>query len=409
VGISTAAPTGTSASTDGAPRVSVVIPCLDEADTIEACVRRAAAVLEREGLAGEVIVVDNGSRDGSAELAARAGGRVLHEPRRGYGSACRAGLRAARGDYVVLLDGDLTYDFAEIPRFVGELESGADVVIGDRMDNLDPGAMRPLHRYVGNPLLSGLLNRLFHTGVRDAHCGMRAVRRRVLSALDLRTTGMEFASEMVIRASKAKLDVRQLPIAYHVRGGTSKLATFSDGWRHLRFLVVHAPTHLFVIPGLILAAFGALIILTVMARLEVLGRPWELHMLVAGSLLLVVGVQALAMGMCAHAYAMYFMGERSGWFARAHARARLEHGLLAGGAVLAVGLVLCALIVGTWVQRGFGRLSEERLAVLAATLVMVGLQVVFSSFLLSILALRRADEPPAPVQSPGDEAASIQP
>jgi hypothetical protein len=237
---------------------------------------------------------------------------------------------------------------------------------------------------------------------------MRALRREVLPALDLRTTGMEFASEMVIRASKAKLDVRQVPVPYHVRGGTSKLATFRDGWRHLRFLVVHAPTHLFVIPGLVLAAFGALIMLTVMARLEVLGRPWQLHMLVGGSLLLVVGVQALAMGMCAHAYAMYFMGERGGWFGRAHARVRLEHGLLGGGVVLAVGLVLCAVIVGTWAQRGFGNLSEERLAVVAATLVIVGLQIVFSSFLLSILALRRADEPAVAVEpSDGRPAAPI--
>ncbi|MGH2859744.1 MAG: glycosyltransferase family 2 protein, partial [Solirubrobacteraceae bacterium] len=254
--------------------VSVVIPCLNEAQNIEECVRRATAVLAEHGIRGEVIVADNDSEDDSARLAAAAGATVVHEPERGYGSAYLAGFGAARGRYIVMADADLTYDFEEIPRFLAELENGADMVIGNRMQNIHPGAMPWHHRYIGNPLLSGFLNLLFRTGIDDAHCGMRALRRDVLPRLDLRTTGMEFASEMVIRAAKEKLVLAQFAIEYHPRGGDSKLSSFRDGWRHLRFLLVHSPTHLFVIPGLVMTVLGALLSLLVLAQIDLFGRNW---------------------------------------------------------------------------------------------------------------------------------------
>ncbi len=367
----------------------MVIPCLNEAENIEECVRRASDAMRRAGLHGEVIVADNGSEDESAELAAAAGARVVNEPRRGYGSAYLAGFAAARGEYIVMGDADLTYDFEEIPRFVEQLQDGAQLVMGDRMDNIHPGAMPWLHRYIGNPVLTGVLNLFFRTGVRDAHCGMRGFRRDILPVLDLRTTGMEFASEMVIRAAKEKLDIRELSIEYHPRGGESKLSSFRDGWRHLRFLLVHSPTHLFVIPGATLALVGTLVSLIALSQIELLGREWELHTMVGGALFMIVGTQVLALGLCAHAYGTYFMGEKDPWFDRMRARLRLEHGLMLGGIITAAGLVVGAVIVGTWVERGLGSLSEERLAILAATLVIVGIQVFFSSFLLSILGLRR--------------------
>lgn len=372
-------------------RLSVVIPCLNEAGTIEECVRRARHVLDANEITGEVIVADNGSDDGSGALAAAAGARVVCEPRRGYGSAYMAGLAAARGDYILMVDADLTYDLDETPRFIAELESGADVVIGNRMKNIHPGAMPWHHRYIGNPLLSGFLNVLFRTGVGDAHCGMRAVRRDVLSQLDLRTTGMEFASEMVIRAAKEKLDIRQFAIEYHPRQGESKLSSFRDGWRHLRFLLVHSPNYLFILPGAIMAVVGGLVELVVIAHLGVFGRNWDIHALLAGALLAIVGTQVLALGICAHAYGTYFMGERDRWFDRMRARYRLEHGLLIGGTIGLAGIVIGTWIVIDWITRGFGRLSEENLAVLAATLIIIGIQVFFSSFLLSILGLRRRD------------------
>ena len=369
--------------------LSVVIPCLNEEENITQVVSLARGVMEREGIRGEVVVADNDSDDRSAELAAAAGARVVHEPRRGYGSAYLAGFGAARGKYIVMGDADLTYDFNDIPRFVEELDAGAELVMGDRMDNIQPGAMPWLHRYVGNPALSGVLNLFFRTGVRDAHCGMRGLRRDILPRLDLRTPGMEFASEMVIRASKEGMNIREFPIHYHPRGGESKLSSFKDGWRHLRFLLVHSPTHLFVIPGLTLAVLGALASLMVLAQIDVFGRTWDIHAMIAGSLFMIVGTQILALGLCAHAYGTYFMGERDPWFDRMRARFRLEHGLMLGGGFALVGAIIAAYIVGLWINRGFGELSESRTAILAATLMIVGIQIFFSSFLLSILGLRR--------------------
>jgi len=373
------------------PLVSVVIPCLNEAENIEECVRRALGAMERAGIPGEVVVADNDSEDGSAELAAAAGARVVHEPRRGYGSAYLAGFGAARGEYIVMGDADLTYDFNEIPRFVAELNDGAQLVMGDRMGNIHPGAMPWLHRYVGNPVLTGILNLFFRTGVSDAHCGMRGFRRDILPILDLRTTGMEFASEMVIRASKEKLDIREFPIEYHPRGGESKLSSFRDGWRHLRFLLVHSPTHLFVIPGLVTLVLGTLVMALTLFEVGILGRVWGIHAMLGGAMLVLAGTQVVSLGLAAHAYGAYFMGERDAWFDRMRARFRLEHGLILGGAILLAGLIGCLLIFIAWAHRGFANLGNGNAAVVATTLVILGMQVFFSSFLLSILGLRRTD------------------
>ena len=374
---------------EATPLVSVVIPCLNEAENIEACVGAALQALRKMGVRGEVVVADNNSEDDSARLAEQAGARVIVERRRGYGSAYLAGFAASHGRYIVMADADLTYDFDEIPRFVAELEAGAEMVIGDRMDNIQPGAMPWLHQYIGNPILTGLLNLFFRTGISDAHCGMRALRRDVLPRLDLRTTGMEFASEMVIRASKEKLKIAEFPIEYHPRGGESKLSSFRDGWRHLRFLLVHSPNHLFIFPGAVLAGLGALVILVVESGVDLFGRTWGVHAIIGGALLMIVGTQVLALGLCAHAYGTYFMGERDPWFDRMRARFRLEHGLLLGGFFALVGVALTIVILVSWIAHGFGSLSYERLAVVAASLMIVGIQIFFSSFLLSILGLRR--------------------
>jgi glycosyltransferase involved in cell wall biosynthesis len=385
----TTRPPTSEAEASQAIKVSVVIPCLNEAESIERCVRDAIDTLNRQDWQGEVIVADNGSTDGSPELARGAGAIVVREDRRGYGNAYLAGFGVAIGDYIVMADADLTYDFSDIPRFVEQLDSGAELVMGNRMKGIKPGAMPWLHRYVGNPLLSGILNLFFRTGVSDAHCGMRALRRDVLPRLDLRTSGMEFASEMVVRAGKERLAIAEVPIHYHPRQGDSKLSSFRDGWRHLRFLLVHSPNWLFIVPGAVMAVLGALVSLTVLLQIDVFGRAWDLHSMVGGSLLMIVGTQVLALGLCAHAYGTYFMGERDPWFDRMRARFRLEHGLLLGGLVTLGGVAVGAAILVTWIDRGFGALSEERLAVLAAALIIVGIQIFFSSFLLSIIGLRR--------------------
>lgn len=371
------------------PEVSVVIPCLDEAAAVERCVLASRGAFREGGIAGEVIVADNGSLDASPAIAEAAGARVIHEARRGYGSALRAGFAAARGEYVLMADADLTYDFAEIPNFVARLRAGADLVMGNRMSGIEPGAMPWLHRYVGNPLLTAVLNVFFRAGVHDAHCGMRAFRRDALDRLDLHTTGMELASEIVIQAAQEKLVIDEIPISYRPREGESKLATFGDGWRHLRFLLVNSPTHLFVLPALLITAIGVLSSLTVLTDLHVLGREWRLHALVAGSMLTIVGMQLLGLGLCAHAYGSYFLDRKVPWFDRVRSKVKLEHALLCGGSLLLVGSGLCAAIVAIWIGRDFGVLREEALFLAGATMIIVGAQVMFTSFLVSILGLRR--------------------
>jgi glycosyltransferase involved in cell wall biosynthesis len=370
--------------------VSVVIPCLNEAETIAVCIRKAKGAIERRGLAGEVIVVDNGSTDGSPQLASAEGAEVIREPRRGYGNAYLAGLAAAQGRYIVMGDGDDTYNFDEVDRFVEALDNGADLVMGSRLKGrIHKGAMPLLHRYVGNPILTRVLNRFYGSGVSDAHCGMRALRRDTLESLDLRMPGMEFASEMVIRASKAGLRIEEIPIEYHVRRGESKLNSFRDGWRHLRFLLVHSPTHLFLVPGVALFAAGFLAMLAILADFNLLGRQWDLHSMIAAAMVSIAGVQVVSLGLAARAYGVHHLGEHDRLFEQYSLR--LEHGLIAGTAILLAGLVVWIAVLVTWVDRGFGALAEEKLAVLSLTLIVIGLQVIFTSFLLSIVGLRRRD------------------
>jgi hypothetical protein len=385
------------ATTEGI-ELSVVIPCLNEAQSIRSVITKARETMDREGIDGEVVVVDNGSTDESAELAAEAGARVVHEPRRGYGSAYLAGFEAARGAYILMGDADDTYDFTQIGRFLTQLRDGADLVMGNRMPGLRPGSMPRLHRYVGNPLLTGLLNLFFRTGVSDAHCGMRAFRRDLLPALDLKTTGMEFASEQVIRSSKLGLEIREVDIEYHPRKGESKLSSFGDGWRHLRFLLVHSPTWLFVVPGAILAGLGLLGVVVVMTEIELFGREWQLHALIASVSLVVVGAQILQIGVFSRAFAMYYLGERDRLLDMARRRLRLEHGLLFGAGLLLIGLVIAGVVLVDWLQRGLGELSDERVALIGLMLILLGLQAVFGAFFLSILGLRRrphVEEPDA--------------
>ena len=353
----------------------------------------ARAVLDENGFSGEVIVVDNDSTDGSGDLARAAGAVVVNEPRRGYGSAYLAGLAAAQGDYIVMVDADLTYDFREIPSFVRELDDGAELVVGNRMAGLQPGAMPWLSR-IGNPILTGFLNALHRTNIRDAHCGMRAVRRSVLPVLNLRTVGMEFASEMVIRATREHLDVREVPIELHPRVGESKLSPFRDGWRHLRLIMVYNPNFLFIVPGAVMLVLGTLISVLVFVGVPILGHDLQIHSLIIGCLLVLLGVQAIGLGLCARAYSVYFISNRDAAFLRLRARFKLEHGLLLALAVAIAGVALFGYVFGTWATEGFGELHEAQAAVVAATLVAIGAQIFFTSFPLSILGLRyRGDEP----------------
>src|SRR5256885_13292823 len=367
--------------------VSVVIPALNEAESIVACVRRSIDTMDEHGIRGEVIVADNGSTDGTPELARDAGARVINEQRKGYGSAYLAGFASARGKYVVMGDADETYDFREIARFIEPLEDGADFVMGSRLrGRIHPGAMPWLHRYVGNPVLTGVLNLFFKTGVSDAHCGMRAFRRELLPRLDLRTTGMEFASEQVIRSSQLGLDIREIPIEYHPRTGESKLASFSDGLRHLRFLLVHSPTWLFLVPGLAMILLGAVVGAVSLFSVPLFGRQWQLHTLIAGSMLAIVGTQVAQLGVFSRTYAFYYLGEHDPLFDKVRAKMRLEHGLMAGALVFLVGLIMAAVVLVIWIHRGFGELREEKLPIARPAVGGVGGPKVFPGGFLSVSA-----------------------
>jgi hypothetical protein len=360
---------------EGVIDVSVVMPCLDEEATIASCIDRAREGLRQAGLTGEVVVADNGSTDRSVEIARAHGARVVHVPSRGYGAAYRGGFAAARGRLIVMGDSDDTYDFSRLGDLVAPLEQGADMVLGSRLrGDIEPGAMPWLHRYVGNPLLSATLNLFYRTRISDTHSGFRAFRREACERLGLRSTGMEFASEMLIVAARSGWRIAEIPIAYHPRAGESKLRTFRDGWRHLRLLLLYSPTHLFTVPGLVMAALGfAILAALVGGPLDVGGRRIDFHVMFVGALLATLGTEVSLLGMFARSWRA-----RPRWFT-------LERGLTLALVTFLSGLGLNAWILAEWLAAGLGELMEVRKAIVGLTLMVVGTQIGFASFFLDVL------------------------
>ena len=371
-----------------APDVSVIMPCLNEAATVATCVAKARAALERAGLSGEVVVADNGSDDGSPGLAEAAGARVVTAPVRGYGAAFLAGLEAARGEFLVLGDADDTYDFGTVPEFVASLKAGNDVVLGSRFrGRILPGAMPWLHRYVGNPILTGILSVFFGRRISDAHCGLRAMTRAAGEEMRLRSSGMEFASEMVALALRHDLRVAELPITYYPRGGESKLRSFRDGWRHLRFMLLLSPTPLYLVPGLAALVVGlAGLVALVPGPLRIGGLSLDYHFMFVASALAILGVQLVVLGLAAKSYArgeLSIRGDR--WLSWLDRHFTLERGLLVGLGMAAAGIGVNAWILTSWLGAGRGQLFAVRPALLGLSLIVVGAQTVFGSFFISLL------------------------
>ena len=377
------------------PQISVVIPCLNEEEAVGGVVDAAWEGIRQAGRTGEVIVVDNGSTDRSAEVAAAHGATVVHEDRRGYGSAYLTGLAAARGDYVVMGDADGTYPLNELAPFVDRLEAGDDMVIGSRFNGrIHRGAMPWANRYLGNPVLTGMLNVLFGVKVSDAHCGMRALRRSALPALDLHSTGMELASEMVFKAYRRGLTVSEVPIDYYARTGDSKLNRVGDAWRHVRFMLLYSPSWLYLVPGgffLLLGLAGMLVLAS--GPVDVLGRQWQIHTMLGFVAMTLLGAQVIQLGIFARTYARVTIGERDPLLARLGGRLRLEHGLLAGGIVVLLALIGFGAVVAEWASEGFGELGRAYETALLATMFGLGVQIIFGAFFLALLTMPLRAEP----------------
>jgi hypothetical protein len=380
----------------GGADVSVVIPCLNEANSIGICVSKAMEAIRAAGLRGEVVVADNGSTDGSMEIAQKLGARVARAEARGYGSALRAGIAAAQGAFIVMGDADDSYDFSEVPRFVEKWRQGNDVVMGNRFrGEIKPGAMPWHHKYVGNPALSSLLNLFFHTGIGDSHCGMRGFTRAVYERMDLRSTGMEFASEFVIKAAQLGAKMAEIPITLwpDKRGRPPHLRSFRDGWRHLRFMLLYAPNWLFVLPGAAFVLLGLLLVFWLLPGPRAITPQvtLDVHTMIFGVIFTLLGAQILSIGAFAKVFSYAERFDRSGTVSlkRMLKRVTLESGLLLGGVLFLTGLAGCVWVTWQWAASGFGPLQQVRQVLFWSMWLFLGLQIIFASFFLSMLGISR--------------------
>lgn len=372
------------------------MPCLNEAETLEICVVKAKGWLEKNGVEGEVLIADNGSTDGSQQLAQNAGARVVPVPIRGYGAALQAGIQAAKGKYVIMGDADDSYDFANLGLFVEKLREGYELVMGNRFrGGIAPGAMPPLHKYLGNPVLTTIGRVLFRSECKDFHCGLRGFNRESILALDLRTTGMEFASEMVVKATLNRLKITEVPttLAKDGRSRPPHLRSWRDGWRHLRFLLMYSPRWLFLFPGLAAILLGVIIGGLVLPGPFFLdGIRFDIHSLLFASALIVSGYQAVTFAIFTKTYAIEAkLLPPDPAFQAPFKYITLESGLIVGVLLFLVGIVLSASAFIQWGHQAFGLLDPEvtmRLFIPGLTAVILGVQTIFSSFFLSILGLR---------------------
>src|SRR2546429_4097472 len=375
--------------------LSVVLPCLDEAETLATCITKAQRAMKELAVDGEVIVADNGSADGSQQIARRLGARVIDVPVKGYGSALLTGIAAARSEFVVMADADDSYDLGGLEPFVDALRCGAELVMGNRfLGGIEPGAMPTLNRYVGNPILTRLGNLLFRSPSRDFHCGMRAFRRSSILSLGLRTAGMEFASEMVVRATLAKLRIVEVPVTLSPDGRTRAphLRPWRDGWRHLRFLFLYSPRWLFFYPGTALMLMGvALGIALLPGPLHIGSVGLDVNAFVYCAVAVIIGFQAVLFSVLARAFAVGAgLLPPSRNTERIFRIVTLEVGLAVGALLLLAGIGLSIYTVWFWSGRSFGALSTSstiRLVVPAAMLMILGLETVLASFFLSILGI----------------------
>jgi glycosyltransferase involved in cell wall biosynthesis len=378
--------------------LSVVIPCLNEAETLGVCIDKASSAIAELGITGEIVVADNGSSDGSREIAATRGARVVEVEAPGYGNALMAGIAASNGRFVVMGDADDSYDFRELPKFVEKLREGNDLVQGCRLKRgggrILPGAMPTLHRW-GNPILSWMMRAWFRVPVNDVYCGLRGFTREHYERLDQRCTGMEFATEMVLKSGLRPTQIAEVPITLHPDGRSRSphLRTFHDGWRTLRLYLLYCPRWLFLIPGLAMILLGILAYVLAMPGFRVFGVGFSAHTLLFGSLAIICGYQSVVFAVFTQTFGVIEgLIPRGGWYERWHHAITLERGLLVSGLMIAVGAVLLLIAVNEWRLEDFGELNYTntmRLVVPGVTLTALGFQTLLSSFFLTVLSLGR--------------------
>ena len=377
--------------------LSIIMPCLNEAETLAICINKARGFLERAGISGEVVIADNGSTDGSPEIARANGARVVAVAEKGYGSALRGGIEAARGRYVIMGDADDSYDFVNLMPFIERLRLGDDLVLGNRFrGGIKPGAMPPLHRYLGNPVLTWIGRLFFGSPCGDFHCGLRGFNRESIRRLELRTSGMEFASEMIVRASLERLRISEVPttLSKDGRSRPPHLRSWRDGWRHLRFLLMYSPRWLFLYPGLVLVMAGLLVGGWLLPQpRQILGVVFDFHTLFYAGLAVVIGYQSVIFAVST---LLFVSSEgllpQDRRLNEAFARVSLEAGLMAGLLLVLLGLAGTIWAIADWGLQAFGPLEPGRmmrLLIPSGTALVIGCQTIFASFFLSILGLRR--------------------
>ncbi len=389
--------------------LTILMPCLNEAETLDRCIIKAQRFLAGGGIRGEVVIADNGSTDGSQDIARKLGARVIDVPARGYGAALMGGIRAARGAYVIMGDSDDSYDFSALDGFVARLRAGDQLVMGNRFKGeVRPGAMPALHRYLGNPVLTAIGRMFFRAPCGDFHCGLRGFHRQAILALDLQAPGMEFASEMVVKASIHRLRISEVPITLYPDGRSRPphLRSWRDGWRHLRFLLLFSPKWLFLYPGFILWALGVVGMGWLLPEARTVGNvTFDIHTLYYAALATVVGYQSMQFWSFATVYGVNIGIARHGRSYRAIEKLySLEVGLIGGALLVIAGLVLGVAAVGTWEMQEFGPLMPSRtlrFVITSGTAILLGLQTVYGTFFMSILAIRpSARETVQPVGAP---------
>ena len=369
--------------------LSIILPCRNEEKALPGCLKEIKQVLRNNHIKGEIIVSDS-SQDSSPKIALQNKAILVKHDKEGYGNAYLEAFKYAKGKYIFMADADGSYDFSEIPRFLSLLKEGNDFVIGNRFSGgMDKESMPWHHKHIGNPLLSFILRLFFKAKIKDAHSGMRAIKKEALDKLNLRTTGMEFASEMIIKATSSRLKIKETAISYHKRKGKSKLKSFSDGWRHLRFMLLYAPKFLFFIPGIFLFFLGLLsFVLIYLGAITILGITLFYHPLFLSSALMIIGYQLLIFSLFAQSYALNHLKEERPLVEKICKKITLEKASLLSLSMIVLGIIIYFSIFMKWIKTGFGELQEAKNAILALTLIIIGTQTLSSAFMLSILSIK---------------------